>query len=59
MKPSNEEQRMTPLKPVQRARRRSGLLRLRLRPDRSARVARGQDAGDKRLQSLLGASTEK
>jgi hypothetical protein len=41
------------------AKRRSGLLRLRLRPDRSARLARGQDVGDKRLKLLLAASTDK
>jgi hypothetical protein len=39
--------------------RRSGLFRLRLRPDRNARAARGQDVGDKRLQLLLVASAEK
>jgi hypothetical protein len=50
---------MAPPKPANAAKRRSGLLRLRLRPDRSARVARGQDVGDKRLQLLLAASTEK
>jgi hypothetical protein len=36
--------------------RRSGLLRLRLRPDRSARAARGPDLGEKRLQLLLAAN---
>jgi hypothetical protein len=50
---------MGSLKPAKPAKRRSGLLRMRLRPDRSARLARGPDVGDKRLQLLLAASNEK
>jgi hypothetical protein len=54
-----QETSMAPFKPAKPAKRRGGLLRLRLRPDRSARVARAHDVGDKRLQLLLAASTEK
>jgi hypothetical protein len=44
---------MTQSKVAKLPKRRSGLLRLRLRPDRSARAARGPDVGEKRLQLLL------
>jgi hypothetical protein len=50
---------MTQSKLSEPPKRRSGLLRLRLRPDRSPRVARGPDLGDKRLQLLLVASSGK
>jgi hypothetical protein len=50
---------MTQTKLSKPTKRRSGLLRLRLRPDRSGRAPRGPDVGDKRLQLLLGASSEK
>lgn len=50
---------MSEVKSVKRPKRRGGLLRMRLRPDRSARLARDQEPADKRLQSLQAAFPER